>query len=124
MTPQELENIFPSIVRNESKLRIWLNNGTYYLYAWYNNKSLYLHPLAEAKVPPYDPFLWHSSKIYDLFEKIVRIENYDGDVLKPIYTKFDGVISKDEPLVKVGYKYYTEKYMLHILDNFAPIGMS
>ena len=31
MTSQELENIFPSIVRNESKLQIWLNNGTYYL---------------------------------------------------------------------------------------------
>lgn len=111
MTPQELERVFRSIVKNESRLRIWLDTGAYYLYAWYNNQSLYLHPLAEAKVPKYDRFLWHSQRLYDLFDKIVRIENFEGDELKPVYTKFDGVITSDMSLIKVGSRYYTQRYL-------------
>ena len=51
MTPQELENIFPSLVRNESKLRIWLNNGTYYLYAWYNKSRCFYTRSQKRKSP-------------------------------------------------------------------------
>ena len=117
MSPQELEQVFRSIVKNESRLRIWLDTGAYYLYAWYNSWSLYLHPLAEAKVPKYDIFQWHSQRLYELLGKIERIENYEGDELKPVYTKFDGLISKDCPLIKVGQRYYTQSYLEYLINK-------
>ena len=51
------------------------------------------------------------------FRKVVRIENEINGEWKPVYTKFDGVITPEEPLVKVGSKYYTLKFLEDIINQ-------
>ena len=124
MTEQELEQAFRSIVKNESKVRIWDSKQVIGRYVWWTGPTLYYNQLGDFKGPEYAHYAWGSKDIYAFFRKVVRIEKEINGEWKPVYTKFDGIISSDEPMAKIGYKYYTEKYLQHILDKFAPTGMA
>lgn len=124
MTEQELEQAFRSIVKNESKVRIWDSKQVICRYVWWTGPTLYYNQLGDFKGPGYALYAWGSKEIYAFFRKVVRIEKEINGEWKPVYTKFDGIISSNEPMAKIGYKYYTEKYLQHILDKFAPIGMA
>ena len=124
MTEQELEQAFRSIVKNESKVRIWDSKQVIGRYVWWTGPTLYYNQLGDFKGPGYAHYAWGSKEIYAFFRKVVRIEKEINGEWKPVYTKFDGIISSDEPMVKIGYRYYTEKYLQHILDKFATTGMA
>jgi len=124
MTEQELEQAFRSIVRNESKVLIWDSKYVIGTYVWWTSNRLNVGWQTDIKCGGYYPYAWGSKEIYAFFRKVVRIEKEINGEWKPVYTKYDGIISSDEPMAKIGYRYYTEKYLQHILDKFAPTGMA
>ena len=109
MTEQELEQAFRSIVKNESKVRIWDSKQVIGRYVWWTGPTLYYNQLGDFKDPGYAHYAWGSKEIYAFFRKVVRIEKEINGEWKPVYTKFDGIISSDEPMVKSSYRYYAEK---------------
>ncbi len=117
MPELELEQAFRSIVRNESKVRIWDSTSVMGFYVWWTGSTLYYNQLGNFKGPGCAHHAWGGNEIYAFFRKVVRIENEINGEWKPVYTKFDGVITPEEPLVKVGSKYYTLKFLEDIINQ-------
>ena len=63
MTEQELEQAFRSIVKNESKVRIWDSKQVIGRYVWWTGPTLYYNQLGDFKGPEYAHYAWGSKDI-------------------------------------------------------------
>ena len=72
MTEQELEQAFRSIVKNESKVRIWDSKQVIGRYVWWTGPTLYYNQLGDFKGPGYAHYAWGSKEIYAFFRKVVQ----------------------------------------------------